>query len=176
MSKMDGPLLNRFLMKAGDKLAGDWVLLGGSLMPLLGEYIRATHDIDLAGFGPKEQAQTLKLLELAEDLRLPIEAINQAAAFFLHKIPKWKEDLILIHKGAKASIYRPNATLYVCLKLSRFSESDLEDCFAMIRVAKKLKEPMDRGRLSKAIHVRRSKDDEALTKRLGLLSAALKVH
>jgi len=176
MSKIETPLLKKFLKNAGDKLAGNWVLLGGSVIPLLGENIRTTHDIDLAGFGPKEQAQTLKLLELAENLQLPIEAINQAAGFFLQKIPNWKGDLILIQRGAKASIYRPNATLYLCLKLNRFSESDLDDCLAMIRIAKNLKEAVDRERLIKAIHTRRSKDDHALTKRLDLLTARLKVR
>lgn len=173
MMEINKSLLKKFIHKAGEKLQGDWVLLGGSLIPFLGEFIRTTHDIDLAGFGTTEQSQTLKLLELSEDLGLPIEAINQAATFFLHKIPKWKEDLVVIHKGASATIYRPNASLYIILKLSRLSNSDLEDCLAMLKIAKNLEEKIDANRLLKAIKKHPNKDNLELSNRLTKLAATI---
>jgi hypothetical protein len=173
MQKISKPLINKFLKKAGDKLKGEWILLGGSLIPVLGKSLRITHDIDLAGFSSKEQTQTLELLEVAEDLGIAIEAINQASVFFLHKIPNWRKDLIILHRGKRSTFYRPNATLYLTLKINRFSESDLEDCLAMLKIASELKEPIDLIRLNKSIQSKRSGGNQHVLERLNKLKNAL---
>ena len=129
MSKsLDTRLLAQFLVKAGRKLKGEWVLLGGTLLPAVGIDVRATVDIDLVGLGKKEAAQQLELMSLAESLGLPVESVNQAAAFFLKKIGYTKADLIVLEQGPSATIYRPSLSLYWRLKMRRLSETDLQDC------------------------------------------------
>ncbi|MEI6399611.1 MAG: hypothetical protein WCO71_12655, partial [Pseudomonadota bacterium] len=85
----------------------------------------------------------LTLMEISQSLGLPIEAINQAGAFFLHKIQNWENKLILVHKEQKASIYRPNLELYLRLKIARLSESDLEDCLRYLDYTILHGEPID---------------------------------
>ncbi|MGK5085192.1 hypothetical protein WDW37_18035, partial [Bdellovibrionota bacterium FG-1] len=122
-----------FIQLAGDRLEGGWVLLGGTLLPYLGIEYRVTTDIDLAGLGTKEQSQTLELMRIAEDLGLPVESINQAAAYFLMKQQPFDHHLILLHRGKKAEIWRPDLFLFLTLKIGRLTESDLTDCLEMVK-------------------------------------------
>ncbi len=164
---MDKKLLDRFLHLLGDKVSGNWVILGGSVLPLLEASTRYTQDIDLAGPPKATTADSLALMEIAESLGLPIEAVNQAAAFFLHKISGWDKEIILLHTGSKAKIYRPTATLYILLKINRLSETDLDDCIKMIHYAKTHKETLDKKRIHKIIHALIKKtDDSAKSHRL----------
>ena len=124
--------LTSFLELAGERLTGNWVVIGGSVMALIGAEYRVTNDIDLSGPITSTQKDTLILMEIAESLGLPIEAINQAGAFFLKQIPGWEKRLIEVHRGKGAIFFRPNATLYLQLKIRRFSETDLLDCMKML--------------------------------------------
>ena len=121
------------------------------MLPLLGVGHRSTMDIDLAGISEQGQSETLKLMELAEELGLPIEAINQAAAYFLLRETDFRKHLVLLHQGTRATFFRPDATLFVRLKVSRLSESDLEDCLQMLKFAARHGEKPDRTALSKRI-------------------------
>lgn len=132
MTEINQALLKKFVSLAGDKLTGQWVLLGGTLLPLLGLNQRVTMDIDMAGPMESVQADTIKLMDIAQSLGLPPEAINQAAAYFLFKIEDWHDHIVLLHKGKKATVYRPDATLFVQLKMGRLSEADLADCKVML--------------------------------------------
>lgn len=123
--------LQNFLDIAGNKLNGDWIVIGGTVLPLLGINHRVTVDIDFVSKSKKEE--TLKLMEIAEELGLSVETINQAGAFFLYKIPDFEKNLILLHKGKSAKIYRPNLLLYIQLKVGRLSESDSLDCLEYIK-------------------------------------------
>lgn len=125
---LNSKLLKQFLKQAGDKLEGEWLLIGGTLLPAVGLDIRATVDIDFIGLGKKEASQTLELMEISEALGLPIETVNQAAAFFLNKIDYDKKDLIILYKGKNAVIYRPSGELYFKLKINRLSQTDAIDC------------------------------------------------
>lgn len=132
MTKIDEKLLRRFAVKLADTLRGDWVILGGTVLPLLGISYRATVDIDVAGPRTSSQEDTLKLMEIAEGLGLSVESINQAGAYFLHRIDKYEQNLVLYHAGRKGALYRPNATLFILLKMERLSETDLTDCLVII--------------------------------------------
>ena len=81
MKGLDHKVMKKFLKLAGARLSGDWVLLGGTLLPALGVDHRVTIDIDLA-HKDQDGSQTLELMQIAEDLGLPVETINQAGAFF----------------------------------------------------------------------------------------------
>ena len=151
MSVLDGPLLERFLELAGDRLRGDWVVIGGCVLPLRGIELRTTADIDVAGPDTAGTRDTLLLLEIAEDLGLPVEAINQAGALFLKRIPDWESNLIEVHRGTGAVIHVPDATLFLLLKLRRLTEADLGDCIAMLGLARDRREAFDAERVSQAI-------------------------
>ncbi len=126
-------VVKKLVIGAGKSLSGDWVLVGGALLLYLGASERVTEDIDLVPAGEMANSDQLKLFGLAEELGLPVEAVNSAAGFFLKKIKGYRSALELLHEGPGARIFRPNATLYLRLKIPRMSESDLADCMAMLR-------------------------------------------
>lgn len=125
---LNNKILRKFLKLAGDRLRGEWLLVGGTLLPAVGLDVRATVDIDLVSLKNADNAENLKLMEVAESLGLPVETVNQAAAFFLQKVGYQKADLLPLHKGRSATIFRPSVRLYWALKVGRLSESDLVDC------------------------------------------------
>lgn len=131
--KMDSAILQRFLKLASSRLRGKWVVMGGTVLPLLGIEYRVTNDIDLAGPRTASQEDTLILMGIAEELHLPVEAINQAGAFFLFKIPDWESHLIEVFRGKSATFFRPDTTLFCLLKIPRLSESDFDDCVQMLK-------------------------------------------
>jgi hypothetical protein len=113
---------------AGDFLEGDWLLLGGALLPAVGVDVRSTVDVDLVCLKRGGAEQTLRLMKLAESLGSPIESVNQAAAHFLDKTGYSRKDLIELSRGKTAVLFRPSVRLYWKLKIPRLTESDLSDC------------------------------------------------
>ncbi len=148
---IDAGTVRRFVRLAGERLRGEWVILGGAVLPLLGAGVRVTVDIDVAGPDGGGNDQTLALLDLAESVGLAPEAVNQAAAHFLRKVRGWRSDLVEVHRGPRATIFRPGATLFVLLKIPRLSDADLEDCRAMLGYAARTGEKVDGARLRRAI-------------------------
>ena len=148
---MEKKLLEKFIHLLANKVEGKWIIIGGSVLPLLEASFRHTQNIYILSPPQSTQKDTLTLMEIAQSLGLPIEAINQAASFFLYKIPNWEKELVLIHKSSKTYIFRPSATLYILLKLNRLSETDFEDCKNMIAYAKTHQEPIDKKRIQKKI-------------------------
>ena len=141
---MNLKVLSKLINQVADQIDGDWVVIGGMVLPLLGDEYRVTVDVDLVSTEEKaSQERTLQLMQIAQDAGLPIETINSAGGFFLYRIKGWKNDLVLLKKGKRGRIFRPNATLYLILKIGRMSETDLEDCKKMIRFAQKQNEPID---------------------------------
>jgi hypothetical protein len=134
MTGIDSKITHRFLELAAKELKGHWIILGGSVMVLLGVNERFTVDIDLAGPKTATQADTLKLMTIAEKIGLAPEAINQAGAFFLNRIPRWEDNLVPILETKHFSLSRPNAFLFLQLKIARLSESDLGDCLNMLKM------------------------------------------
>jgi hypothetical protein len=148
---IDRDLVHRFVALAADSLQGDWVVMGGAVLPLLGVETRVTWDIDVAGPPEARMDQALLLMEIAEELGLPVEAINQAGAYFLHRVDGWRESLVKVRVGKSGTILRPDATLFVLLKIDRLTESDLADCTAMLDAARRLGETVRSDRLAAAI-------------------------
>lgn len=133
MSTLLNPkILNQFMELALKNLKGDWIILGGTLLPALGVEHRSTIDIDFVSKNESSNSQLLQLMEIAQSLGLPIETINSAAAYFLKKIPDYSERLILLKKSKDCSILRPTLDLYFELKISRALESDIQDILKMI--------------------------------------------
>ncbi|MBF0443594.1 MAG: hypothetical protein HQK54_16935, partial [Oligoflexales bacterium] len=79
----------------------------------------------------------------ADKLEFPVESLNQAASYFLQKIPDFRKSLVEVYRGGSAVFYRPDCSLFIKLKIGRMSESDLSDCLEMIRYQKKSKKRME---------------------------------
>lgn len=134
-----------------ERLPGDWLLVGGALAALwLDEPSRTTEDVDLVGLSgvPEER---LALMQFAEEMGLPIEAVNSAADFFVRRIPGWQEEIEVFRTGPKSRIYRPTPTLFLLLKLDRLSEQDLADCLATIEKAQGTRLHLDAERALSAL-------------------------
>ena len=178
MKGLDVQTLQKFLKIAGDRLHGNWVVMGGTVLPLLGNPIRSTVDIDLAGPSQASQKDTLILMEIAEELGLPVETINQAGAFFLFQIKGWENKVVELHKGKTAVFFRPNVDLFLELKIHRLNESDLSDCLAFLSFASKKGEKANRNHLMKLIkgemkNLGKSEGSEPKKKRLDTLLSAV---
>lgn len=139
MKALNSKLLEQFLKLVLKELNGEWVLLGGTLLPALGIDYRQTVDIDFAPVGEMSNRASLELMGLAEKLGIAVESINAAAGFFLRKIPDYSERLIVLKKSKNCTIYRPSLALYLELKLNRASPTDLTDCEQMILYCMKSK-------------------------------------
>jgi hypothetical protein len=133
--------LQLFLTKASEDLRGEWVVIGGTVLPLLGIDHRVTTDIDFVACHQSGNSDSLKLMDIAEKLGLPIESINQAGAYFLMKIPEFREHLIVLKKTKNCVIYRPDFELFLKLKIERLTESDLQDVLHYFEYTKENDEP-----------------------------------
>lgn len=136
---LDSKMLKRFVKAALEKLDGDWVILGGTLLPALGLDYRQTVDIDFAPVHAGTNATSIKVMEIAESLGLPVETINASAEFFLKKIKKFQKRLVPLFESKRCRIFRPALGLYLELKLKRASDSDISDCRELIRYVRKQK-------------------------------------
>jgi hypothetical protein len=143
VKQLNAKLLRQFLQAAGEKLRGEWILVGGTLLPAVGLDIRSTVDIDLVGLGESEAAQTLELMELAESVGLSVETVNQAAAIFVKRAKVKPDELLPLVKGRSAQIFRPSLALYWRLKTPRMSESDLVDCQHYFHFCRAQKDTVD---------------------------------
>lgn len=135
--------LQKFIKLALKNLEGEWLLLGGMVLPALGVDHRVTMDIDFVGLSRKERSQSLELMKLTEKLGLPVESINQAADVFLDRIEGFRSRLVLLAEAKNCKIFRPDASLYLVLKIGRMSESDFSDCVEWLRLCNRAKEKID---------------------------------
>lgn len=156
--QFDRAAIERVIKAVADELDGDWLLVGGALVALWLEPRRVTEDIDIVG---NTADSRLRLMQLIDRLGLPVEAVNSAADFFVHRIAGWQREVELFRQGARGRILRPNATLFLLLKLRRLSERDLDDCLALLAT----KPRFDTGRVHAELDALERTDDEELRKR-----------
>lgn len=170
--RFDRSRVQALLELAGERLEGEWLLIGGGAAAAWFAPGRTTEDLDLIGLGGT-QAERFALMELAAAAAIPIEAVNSAADFFVRRIDGWRDQMIELHRGSRATIYRPNATLFLLLKIGRLSAVDLDDCVALLEHVDQSREPVDRGRVREQLEVLPASDDPALQQRRAHLSAVL---
>ena len=169
--RFDRQRVERLLALAGERLPGEWLLVGGAAAAAWFSPERTTEDIDLIGLAGT-QAERFALMDLAVEAGIPVEAVNSAADFFVRRVADWRDQLVELHRGPTATIYRPSATLFLLLKLGRLSETDLDDCLALLAHCKDL-EQVDRTRVIAALGHPAESPDQALAARRLALSAAL---
>ena len=156
--------IDAFVRAVGERLDGEWLIVGGGAAALWFLPDRVTEDIDLFGLGATNRERA-DLLDLAAAESLPLEVVNTTADHFVRRIPDWRQQLEVLHRGARAAIYRPNATLFLLLKIARLSENDLGDCLALIDSGA----VFDRARVMAFIDALAPTTDLALTVRRGKL-------
>jgi len=170
--ELDRGRIERVLQAVCDRLDGEFVLIGGALVAVWLEPRRVTEDIDLVGIAGTA-AERFSLMQLADELGLPIEAVNSAADFFLFRIEGWRSELEPLQVGPRATIYRPSATLFLLLKLGRLSEQDLDDCLALLTKVDADGLPLDRARVGRALEALGATEDLARSGRRARLAAAV---
>lgn len=169
---MDRRRIDAIVQAVADRLDGDWLLVGGSLVALWIEPRRTTEDVDLVPVRGSKDAR-MALLGLAADLGLPVEALNSAADFFVERIPGWTEEIAVLRKGRRGTVHRPSPTLFLLLKIRRLSEADLRDCSALLDKAARESLVVDAARVAREIDALPAAEDEGVRGRRRLLRARL---
>lgn len=125
--------LQTFLQRLGERYsgAGDFYLLGGSALCLLGNP-RATLDIDYTfelGAGSVEQLEAT-LAELSAEMRLDVEAVPLAE--FVPLPPQAHERRQLVGRYGQLDVYIFDLYTIALSKVARGFEADLEDVMFML--------------------------------------------
>lgn len=159
----------KLLQIALKRLKGEWVLIGGTVNLLVRAGNRSTIDIDLISLKDDSMKTTIELMKIAEECGLPVETVNQAGAFYLQKIPDFRKRLVLHRKSKTMKLYRPMADLYLELKVSRLTESDVQDILNYLDYCKNT-EGVDQNRIEEVLaHPNRANLSSAAKKRLRVL-------
>jgi hypothetical protein len=169
---VDRQRIDAVVQAVADRLDGEWLLVGGSLVALWIDARRTTEDVDLVPVRGGNDAR-MALLGLAADLKLPVEALNSAADFFVERIPRWTDEIAILRKGSRGTVYRPSPTLFVLLKIRRLSEEDLADCVAMLDKAAKESLPFDAVRVVREMDSLPAPEDKGVRGRRDLLRKRL---
>jgi hypothetical protein len=170
--ELDRRRIDAVVQAVADRLDGEWLLVGGSLVALWIDGRRTTENVDLVPVRGSSDARH-ELLRLAEYLGLPIEALNSAADFFVARIPNWAAEIEPLRTGARATVCRPSATLFLLLKVRRLSEDDLADCLALIDKVARDGLSLDAARVLREMDVLPESADEELRRRRAALRARL---
>ena len=99
--------------------------------------------------------------------------IGGAVAALWFDADRLTEDIDILHRGPRATIYRPTPTLFLLLKIRRMSEKDLSDCLRLLDHAQQHGLPIDRERVAQAVRELPHTDDAALAARRRRLLEAL---
>lgn len=169
--RFDRTRIQAFLALAGERLDGEWLVIGGAAAAAWFVPSRTTEDIDMIGLAGTRD-ERFALMTLASEAAVPIEAVNSAADFFVRRIDGWRDHLVSLHRGSRATIYRPDATLFLQLKVPRLSEVDLADCLALLALRD---EVIERPRVLHSLASLADTEDAALRDRRARLAMALGV-
>ncbi len=130
LDKIDDKILDKVLLQIVNEVGGDWVLVGASVLLAVDPLFRATQDIDLVDISKDEGGAVERLTKVilnAKTLGLTPDHINGSAGFFLRQIKGWEKFLVLMKSTKEGRVYRPDANLYLALKLKRGTDIDVED-------------------------------------------------
>lgn len=150
MAQLDQDRIKEIVEAVADRVGGDWLLVGGGLVALWFYNRRVTENIDIVSFSDKTDAR-YAIMEVAEALGLPIEAVNSPADFFVRRIPDWKKQTEVLYRGREGVIQRPTPTLFLLLKVQRLSEQDFIDCEMLLAEVRKQKLDLDRDRIVRTL-------------------------
>ncbi len=169
---LDTSAVRALLDAAERRLAGEWLLVGGALASIWFSPDRTTEDVDLIGLSGTNE-ERLALMDLASEVGLPVEAVNSAADYFVRKTTGWRDQLEVLRKTERLTVFRPTTTLFLLLKIGRLTEQDLEDCLRLLDFADREGLSIDRDRVRAALDELPPGDDEALRARRASLRGRL---
>lgn len=164
--------IDELLDRAADSLTGEWLVVGGAAAAVWFLPSRTTEDIDIIGLGGTND-ERFALMTLAEENNVPIEAVNSAADFFLRRVPGWRDLLVPLRGSEATTIFRPNATLFLLLKIGRLSAVDLDDCVSLLNHLAAPSDELDVQRVLEAVRALPAASEPDLTARRERLAAAL---
>jgi hypothetical protein len=173
--RFDKARIEALLALAAEQLDGDWLVIGGAAAAAWFSVARTTEDVDLIGLAGTS-AERLALMSLAASAGVPVEAVNSAADFFVRKIDGWRNELVPLVQGSRATIYRPNATLFLLLKLERLTAVDLDDCIALLDHCAVTGEAVDFERVLSRLASLPPTSDAGRQGRRGSLEESLRSH
>jgi hypothetical protein len=128
--------INELLDEICQNIGGKWLLTGGSLIQLEVDSMRATEDIDLIAIehdSLSDVGAQQAMFKAAIGIGLSPENVNSAASFFVQQIADWKSHLVVLRSSPMGTIFRPDLTLFIVLKLARGTEIDLKDVGSAIQ-------------------------------------------
>lgn len=108
-------------------LQGDWILLGGGLLHVLGISERETIDIDLVPVNEITNRDQLNIMNVAVNNGYPPEVINFSAEFFVKRDSNWENEMVLLYENDNVRIFRPSKKFFRKMKEQRGTETDLLD-------------------------------------------------
>lgn len=85
--ELDKERISGLLDQLGNRLVGQWLLVGGALVSIWVEPRRVTEDIALVGLTGATN-ERFALMDAVFSLGLPVEAVNSAADFFMRN--RWQ--------------------------------------------------------------------------------------
>ena len=133
---MEKAKTEQILEQLCQKIGGDWLLVGGTLVQLCYDGGRSTEDIDLVQIAhpsrSKESLQDELFRFTLNTWQMGPEYINLSADFFVRDLKGWESELLLMKHGPVGRIFRPSITLFAALKLRRASELDINDIKAAL--------------------------------------------
>ena len=169
-ARFDLARIRAFLELASERLDGEWLLVGGAAAATWFSPARTTEGVDLIGTAGAP-GERMAVMELAVAAGIPVEAVNSAADFFVRRIDGWRAHLVPLVHGPRATIYRPDPTLFLLLKIGRMSESDLDDCLALLEHCAASGDTVDRERVRVALETLPAVEDtDAGMRRVQLLA------
>lgn len=171
----DSRRIREILAEFGSEVEGEWLLLGGALVAVWLDDRRVTEDLDLIPVRRVDDARD-RLLDFAYRRGLPVESVNSAADFFVHRIPGWQEQLEEWMRTPHCTIYRPTPTLFLLLKIGRLSQQDLEDCLLLLDHCRGKGLAIDGQRVETALAALKSAPDAGVTRRRAVLARRLAEH
>lgn len=133
---MDSKTIEALIEEICQKIGGEWLLVGGSLVQVEYDGARATEDIDLVPIRHPTLSDVKSqdaLFKAAAVLGLDAESVNSAARFFLSETPDWHDDAEEWRRGPLGAVYKPSLALFTALKLRRGTEVDISDIQSAVR-------------------------------------------
>ena len=91
----------------------------------------------------------------------------------MERVPGWRDEVEVLRRGKRGTVYRPTPTLFLILKAGRLSDRDLLDSEGLLDKAAAESLPVDVSRVRAALDAQTPAEDEDLARRRARLRRRL---